>query len=157
MYSYPERRLRHKKAYCRSCLTSLMSRQEHHTENYFEKEYGFSQAVRIGQNVWVAGMTSISPQGLLYKDSMYDQACEIFRKIELALQAVGAEMKDIVRTRLLVTKLDPESLGAIATAHRVWILDRAGVSPVCTLIGVAGLSHPDMLCEIETDAFVANK
>jgi enamine deaminase RidA (YjgF/YER057c/UK114 family) len=76
------------------------------------------------------------------------------RKIELALHAVGAELKDVVRTRLLVTKLDKESLREIARAHRECILDKVGVAPVCTLIGVAGLAHPDILCEIETDAFV---
>ena len=57
----------------------LMARIEHHTENHFESEYGFSQAVRIGQNVWIAGITSTSPQGILFKDSMYNQAREIFR------------------------------------------------------------------------------
>ena len=77
------------------------------------------------------------------------------RKIELALQAVGAEMKDIVRTRLLVTKFDKESLDAIARAHRECIAEKAGVSPACTLIGVAGLANPDMLCEIETDAYIS--
>ena len=76
------------------------------------------------------------------------------RKIELALQAVGAGLKDVVRTRLLVTKLDKENLGEIARAHRESIVDRVGAAPVCTLIGVAGLAHPDILCEIETDAFV---
>jgi hypothetical protein len=72
----------------------------------------------------------------------------------LALQAVGAELKDVVRTRLLVTKLDEESLGEIARAHRECIVEKVGVKPVCTLIGVAGLAHPDILCEIETDAFI---
>ena len=80
--------------------------------------------------------------------------CANSRKIELALQALGADLKDIVRTRLLVTKLDKENLDAIARAHRECIVEKTRVSPVCTLIGVAGLAHPDMLCEIETDAFV---
>jgi enamine deaminase RidA (YjgF/YER057c/UK114 family) len=70
------------------------------------------------------------------------------------LTAVGGGLKDVVRTRLLVVKLDNESLDAISRAHRECILEKAGVSPVCTLVGIAGLSHPDMLCEIETDAFV---
>jgi enamine deaminase RidA (YjgF/YER057c/UK114 family) len=56
-----------------------MMRQEHHTRNHFEKEYGFSQAVRIGQNIWIAGITATSPEGILFKDDMYGQACEIFR------------------------------------------------------------------------------
>ena len=63
-------------------------------------------------------------------------------------------MKDIVRTRLLVTKLDNESLVAIARAHRECIAEKVGVRPACTLIGVAGLADPDMLCEIETDAYI---
>jgi enamine deaminase RidA (YjgF/YER057c/UK114 family) len=57
-----------------------MSRQEHHTANHFEAEYGFSQAVRIGQTVWVAGITATSPNGILHKGSMYNQALEIFRQ-----------------------------------------------------------------------------
>lgn len=51
-------------------------------------------------------------------------------------------------------KTDKESLDAIARAHRESIYDRFGISPACTLVGVAGLSHPDMLCEVETDAFL---
>jgi enamine deaminase RidA (YjgF/YER057c/UK114 family) len=72
----------------------------------------------------------------------------------LALKAVGGDLKDIVRTRLLVTKLDKESLEEIARAHRECIYDKVGIRPVCTLVGVKGLVHPDMLCEIETDAFI---
>ena len=64
-------------------------------------------------------------------------------------------MKDIVRTRLLVTKLDKESLAAIARAHRECVFVKAGILPACTLIGVAGLASPDMLCEIETDAYIS--
>ena len=77
------------------------------------------------------------------------------RKIELALHSVDADLKDIVRTRIFVTKLDEGSLSEIARAHRECIVDKTGVTPVCTLVGVAGLAHPDILAEIETDAFVA--
>lgn len=40
-----------------------ISRQEHDTANHFEKEYGIEQAVRIGQNIFTAGISSTSLQG----------------------------------------------------------------------------------------------
>jgi hypothetical protein len=53
-----------------------MARQEHHTSAFWEKEAGFCEAVKIGQNIWVSGTTSSSPQA---RGSMYDQAIDIFR------------------------------------------------------------------------------
>ena len=56
---------------------------------------------------------------------MYYQIIEIFRplmvficKLRTALHSVGADMKDIVRTRHLVTRLDQDDLDEIARAHR---------------------------------------
>jgi hypothetical protein len=50
-----------------------------------------------------------------------------------------------------VTRLDQESLDDIARAHRECIVEKVGISPVCTLVEVAGLAHRDMLSEIETE------
>jgi len=77
-----------------------VTRKEHHTENHYEKEYGFSQAVRIGKNLWVAGITATSPQGVLHKGDMYKQAMEIFRsdfeKLALILERLTSRSRQSV-------------------------------------------------------------
>ncbi|SHW31595.1 putative endoribonuclease L-PSPdomain-containing protein [Mycobacteroides abscessus subsp. abscessus] len=115
-----------------------------------EKEFGFSRATRIGDHVWVAGITAISPEGVVGVGDPDAQAQEVFGRLEAILAAVGATFADVVRTRAFA--IDDAGLRAFAKEHsRVF----ADIQPVSTALLVNGFVHPDVQLEVEVDAYIA--
>lgn len=129
-----------------------MERQQVSTGTPWEAIAGYSRAVRVGPLVYISGTTAADATGAIqHKGDLYGQATYIFRKIEAALQAVGAEMKDVVRTRVYVTQM--QQWEQVAKAHQDVFHT---IRPANTLVAVSALATPDMLVEIEVDAVIAD-
>jgi enamine deaminase RidA (YjgF/YER057c/UK114 family) len=114
-----------------------------------EDRFGYSRAVRVGPQVWVAGTAPIMPDDADPPGSPYEQACICLAIVERALAEAGASLDDVVRTRLYVT--DASFIGEVGRAHHEAF---ATVRPVCTGI-VVDLLDPRWLVEIEVEAVVA--
>ena len=82
-------------------------------------------------------------------DDVATQAREALRRIETALTDAGAALTDVVRTRIFVT--DIARWREVAAVHSEVFAD---VRPVATMVEVSALIAPDMLVEIEVDAYV---
>jgi len=126
-----------------------MARQNVSSGGPWEARVGYARAVRIGEHVWVAGTTAMTPDGLVGPGDAYLQARQALRTIAEALERAGARLEDVVRTRMFVT--DIENWEAVARAHAEAF---GSVRPAATMVEVARLMTPEMLVEIEVEAFV---
>lgn len=116
----------------------------------WEAAVGYSRAVRRGPHVWVAGTTGLGPDGTPAAADAYGQARRALVLIEEALGALGASLDDVVRTRLFVVDAARDA-EAVGRAHGEAF---GRIRPAATLVEVAALIRPDLLVEIEAEAYV---
>jgi enamine deaminase RidA (YjgF/YER057c/UK114 family) len=127
-----------------------MQRDRYSTGTPWESLVGYSRAVRVGPHVHVSGTTATDADGnLVGVGDPAAQAEQVLQNIDAALKALGAELSDVVRTRVYVT--DISHWEAVGRVHGKWFAD---VRPASALLAVSGLVNPDMLVEMEADAIV---
>jgi enamine deaminase RidA (YjgF/YER057c/UK114 family) len=114
------------------------------SDSPFESLVGYARAVRVGPLVAVAGTTAPG-------DGIAEQAREALRRIDIALGEAGAAMADVVRTRMFVT--DISRWQEVAAVHAEVFGD---IRPVTSMVEVSALIEPDLLVEIEVDAYVVS-
>ena len=110
----------------------------------FESTVGYSRAVRVGPHVAVAGTTGAGTAG-----DIAAQTRDALRRIQIALRQAGAALTDVVRTRIYVTDISRWS--EVAAVH-AQVFDE--IRPVATMVEVSALIAPELLVEIEADAYV---
>jgi enamine deaminase RidA (YjgF/YER057c/UK114 family) len=125
-----------------------VERQRISSGSGLEERYGYGRAVRVGNQVWVAGTAPIMPGDADPPTTAYEQAKVCLGIIERALTEAGASLDDVVRTRIFVT--DAAHADAVGRAHG----EAFGMArPALTGI-VTALLDPRWLVEIEAEAVI---
>jgi enamine deaminase RidA (YjgF/YER057c/UK114 family) len=115
----------------------------------YEDIYGYSRVVRTGPWVLTAGCTSTVDGVVQHAGDAHAQALLAF---EIALEAAGeygVTAENVARTRMYV--VGAGNADAVGRAHGAIFRE---LRPAATLVLVAGLLHPDMLVEVEVEAYL---
>ncbi|CAM4413849.1 RidA family protein [Paenibacillus typhae] len=126
-----------------------MERKQVFTGSPWESSVGYCRALRIGDRIEVAGTTAMRNGEVAFAGNPYGQTKFILQTIEQALKELGAGMNHVVRTRMYVTDISQwEEYGR---AHGEFFRD---IQPVATMVEVKALIDPQLLIEIEAEAFI---
>ncbi|MBV9178480.1 MAG: RidA family protein [Nitrososphaeraceae archaeon] len=131
---------------------SKMQRKNVSSGTQWELALGYSRVVRLGDSVYVSGTTATDKEGhIVGVANPYAQTIQVIKNIQTALQAVGASLKDVVRTRMYVT--DINNWKKVGQAHAEFFKE---IRPASTLVEVSRLINPEILVEMEVDAIIVN-
>lgn len=118
----------------------------------YAERIGFSRAVRVGPFVSVGGTAPLAPDGqTVGRGNPEAQARRCFEIIQEALEAAGASLDDVVRTRVMLTRID--DFNEVARVRKEFV---GHVKPVDTIIQIDRFIDSDWLIEVEADAVIAD-
>ena len=125
------------------------------TKNFgmpWEKEYGYSQAVKVGDTIYLAGQVSHDDKGnIVGSGNMEAQMRQAYVNIQKLLAQYGATLENIVDEILFVTNIDAAFAAAVKCRNDIF-----GGTPnvASTIVQIQRLAFPELMIEIRCVAKV---
>ena len=130
-------------------FSAMESKRKHFSSGApWESIAGYSRAVQIGPHVWVSGTTAVEAGEVVHPGDAAGQCQFIITKIQSVLEAAGLDLASVVRTRMFV--VEAADAEAVMQVHGRLFGD---IQPAATLVIVKALVNPELLVEIEVDAY----
>lgn len=127
-----------------------MNVQRYFTNTEWETKVGYCRALCAGNLIYLSGTAPIGDDGNTFApNDAYAQARRCFEIIRDTLQAMDSDLHQVIRTRMYVT--DISQWQAFGKAHHEFFGEHP---PVTAMVEVKGLINPDMLIEVEAEAFI---
>ena len=129
----------------------MQKRERYSSGAKWESIVGYSRAVKVGARIYVTGTTATDENSnIVGVGDAYAQTVQAIKNIEKALNALGANLENVVRTRMFVTDISRwEEYGR---AHGEFFGE---ILPATTMVEVSRLIDAEMLIEIEADAEIS--
>lgn len=127
----------------------MSDRQRATSGSPFEDQFGFCRAVRDGDRIIVAGTGPIEDDGSSTGGDAATQAARCFTLIVRAIEQLGGQASDVVRTRMFLTDFDDQA--AVGEVHARFF---GAAKPAATMVGTAWLCRKEWKVEIEAEAIV---
>lgn len=115
----------------------------------WENVVGYSRAVRIDNIIEISGTVASDGDNVVGKDDEYQQAKFILQKFENILKQAGANLSDVIRTRIYVKNISRWE--EVAKAHQEIF---GNIKPATSMVEVSNLISPEYLVEIEATAII---
>ena len=106
--------------------------------------------MRSGNIIAVTGTAPLGPDGKTAARS--DPAAQALEIIQSAIEGLGGKLTDMIRTRVLLTRI--EDWEYVAAVHGEFFRD---IRPANTIMQVVRFIDPDWLVEIEADAVIESQ
>jgi enamine deaminase RidA (YjgF/YER057c/UK114 family) len=113
---------------------------------------GYSRAVQVGNQIWIAGCAPIMADGSDPPPDAYSQAKRCLEIVQRALEEAGGSLADVVRTRIYLVRTD--DFEGVGRAHGEAFSE---IRPANTTLTVKELVDPRWLVEIEADAVLSHE
>lgn len=126
------------------------NRQHFSTGNIYEKQAGFSRAVRVGNTIFTAGTIAVDEHGVTQGSDCYEQCMYIAGKLEAVLEQAGSRLQDVVKLTAYITDIKYAEQFSRFT-HDCF----SGIAPAATCVVVKGLFGEGTVVELEMVAVVA--
>jgi 2-iminobutanoate/2-iminopropanoate deaminase len=112
----------------------------------WEKEYGYAQAVKVEDTIYLSGQVSHDDRGnIVGLRDMEAQMRQAYANIQKVLAQYGATMDNVVDEVLFVTDMDTAFAAAVKCRQEVF----SGTPVVAsTIVQIQRLAFPELLIEI---------
>ena len=113
----------------------------------WEKEYGYSQAVKVGDTIYISGQVSHDDEGkIVGRGDMEAQMRQAYANIQEMLKKYGATMDNVIDEVLFVTDMNTAFAAAVKCRQEVFSGQPVVAS---TIVQIQRLAFPDLMIEIK--------
>jgi 2-iminobutanoate/2-iminopropanoate deaminase len=113
----------------------------------WEKEYGYSQAVKVGNTIYLSGQVSHDDSGnIVGPGDMGAQMRQAYKNIEKVLSQYGATVENIVDEVLFVKDMDAAFTERVKCKQEVF---QGNPMVASTIVQIQRLAFPELMIEIK--------